>query len=461
MPRLISVLILSKLLVLVAILFAGIGLMPDEAQYWTWSKSLSYCYYSKPCGIAWQIATGCFFFGDTELGVRALGLVLSLLISLGIYKLALSCDLEERQAFWAAVSLALCPLGMLSGFLATTDCAYVLFWTLAAWAFVSLRPYLMGVFIAVGALWKWPIFAIWIAVLLFRKFSFKQTLVALAISLLGLIPSLIWNIQKDFPTFKHVATSINIFEINKPNPLEFIGAQAVLLSPVLFLLLILAFVRFTNSDWRLRFCFWTSLLFVFCVLLISFFKRVQGNWAVGAYPTAFIIMALGSSVRWIKIGSFISLILVVCLFYFPNYPKNPLKQALGWNSISGILHTVGYDPERQFLFSDRYQWTSILSFYGPEQKRAYFFNTHGLRKNQFDYWTPAQRMWKGKNGWFVAFVETKDAIWATEAAKKALTPYFKKVIALSPKLLDGSSRSAILVFGMGYNGKTPEKTFHY
>jgi len=461
MWRLLFVLIALKLLVLIAILFSDVGLMPDEAQYWTWSKSLSYCYYSKPCGIAWQIATGCFFFGDTELGVRSMGLVLSLLISVGLYKLALSCDLEEKRAFWAAVSFALSPLGMLSGFLATTDCVYVLFWTLAALAFVRLRPYLMGVYIAVGALWKWPIYAIWIPVLLFRKFSIKATCIALAISLLGIIPSLIWNLERDFPTFKHVLASVNVLEAGKPNPLEFIGAQIALVSPVLFILLIISFYNFASRDLRLRFCFWTSILFVVGVLMISFFKKVQGNWAVAAYPTAFVILAAGGSLRWIKIGSFVSLVLVFLLFYFPNYRQNPLKTALGWQSIPAILNSVGYDPSTQFLFSDRYQWTSILSFYAPKKTKAYFFNIHGLRKNQFDYWLPAQNAWKGKNGWFVAFVEARDGVWATENAKNALAPYFKKVVALSPKPLDGTSRCAIILYGIDYNGTTPKTTSHY
>ena len=123
---------LSKVFVLGIILFAGIGLMPDEAQYWTWSKELSYGYYSKPPGIAWQIAAGCFLFGDTELGVRFGSLVLSFCLSLAIYRLARSSGLDHNKSFWAAICFSYCPLGVFSGFFATTDCAYVLFWTIAA-----------------------------------------------------------------------------------------------------------------------------------------------------------------------------------------------------------------------------------------------------------------------------------------------------------------------------------------
>jgi 4-amino-4-deoxy-L-arabinose transferase-like glycosyltransferase len=79
---------LSKVFVALIILYSGIGLMPDEAQYWTWSKELSYGYYSKPPGIAWQIAFGTWLFGDTEFGVRFGSIILSFVLSLGIYWLA-------------------------------------------------------------------------------------------------------------------------------------------------------------------------------------------------------------------------------------------------------------------------------------------------------------------------------------------------------------------------------------
>src|SRR4029077_6472948 len=109
------------------------------------------------------------------------------------------------------------------------------------------------------------------------------------------------------------------------------------------LLLVIRFYQFDKSDFRLRFCFWTTLLFVGAVLLISCFKKVQGNWAVGAYPTAFVILCASSRLGWVKIGSFVSLALVVFVFCCPNYRQNPLKQALGWQSIPEILQEVSYD----------------------------------------------------------------------------------------------------------------------
>src|SRR5574338_203766 len=95
--------IVSKIFIILMILYSGIGLMPDEAQYWTWSKALSYGYYSKPAGIAWQIAFGCSIFGDTELGVRFGSVILSIFLSYGIYWLAKGVGLDEKKSTIAAL----------------------------------------------------------------------------------------------------------------------------------------------------------------------------------------------------------------------------------------------------------------------------------------------------------------------------------------------------------------------
>ncbi len=466
MRKLIFWIALSKILIIIACLFSGVGLMPDEAQYWTWSKELSYGYYSKPCGIAWQIASGCCLFGDTEFGVRFAGIVLSFFLSCGLFLLALRSGLDERQAFWSSIAFSFCPLGFLSGFLATTDCGYVLAWTVACYFFMQGRFLHLGICIAIGALWKWPIYAVWIPVLLFHRRLSKQLLQGLGISLLGLVPTLLWNMQHDFSTFQHVAASMNLLapasEERGSNPLDFIGAQIALVSPVLFMLLVYSFIRSEKKSWQLQFCFWTTLLFLLVVFGISCVKKVQGNWAVAAYPTAFVLLGLLNSKRWLIGGISVSLVLLTGLFVFPGIRQNPLRQGLGWRHIVPLLLSVGYKPSEQFLFSDRYQWTSIVSFYGPEQKRAFFLNVKQLRKNQFDYWPSMKECCVGKDGWYVSFVDDKEkAVWATRNAKTTLSAYFRRVVQMAPQQLAGTSKFMVLLKCQGYKGALPPASTKY
>src|SRR5262245_36482166 len=128
---LLAILLIKALFSLYIILSGMIGLGPDEAQYWTWSQQLDWGYYSKPPGIAWQIWLGTLFFGNAELGVRFMALVLSFLLPVAVYCLAKAAKLAHQVAFWAALTIALSPLGFMSSLLATTDGGLTLFWTLA------------------------------------------------------------------------------------------------------------------------------------------------------------------------------------------------------------------------------------------------------------------------------------------------------------------------------------------
>src|ERR1700730_9625551 len=107
--------------ILLILKYAGIGLAPDEAQYWTWSQQLDWGYYSKPPAIAWQIKFGTALFGNTELGVRFFAVVISFLISVSVYFLALACRVKSRTAFWAGLAMAFSPLGIISSLFAITD----------------------------------------------------------------------------------------------------------------------------------------------------------------------------------------------------------------------------------------------------------------------------------------------------------------------------------------------------
>src|SRR5437868_9195461 len=55
---------------LVAIFTTPLQLYPDEAQYWLWSRTLDFGYYSKPPVIAWAIWATTAIGGDAEPWVR-------------------------------------------------------------------------------------------------------------------------------------------------------------------------------------------------------------------------------------------------------------------------------------------------------------------------------------------------------------------------------------------------------
>ncbi len=495
---LLNVLLIKAFVIFLVILYGGIGLSPDEAQYWTWSQALDFGYYSKPPGIAWGIYSGTTIFHNTELGIRFFPLVIGFLLPVATYFLADVAGLKKSTAFWCAVMLALSPIGIASSFFATTDGSMVLFWILATLIMVrglknneSPDFVLLGVIIAFGALFKWPIYLFWLFPLFLRRFWKPSLLLGILISLLGLLPSLIWNSRHEFSTFKHVFSTVKgepSSEIAKGNFFDFLGAQAGLMSPILFILFIISIVYFIKN-WKkisepLKFCFISSVPLLSAFLLAAIFKKMQGNWAVFTYPTAFVITGYVMleqkkyGKKWVKIGCFVSLILTLIVISIPKlqiegiqvpYQLNAFRHNVGWNKLPKILKDAGYDPEVNFLFGDKYQMSSILSFYNEDQKRAYFLNLQGIRKNQFSFWKSMREAEIGKTGYFVIVESSphleKDPDKRIQDYQKLLQEYFEKVEFLGIKPLffvDHEMKKGAFIFkGINYNGKEPEESFLY
>ena len=68
-----------------AIHFAKIDLVPDEAQYWTWSRELAFGYFSKPPMIAWVIRGISEVCGNSEACVRSASPLLYTLTSIILF----------------------------------------------------------------------------------------------------------------------------------------------------------------------------------------------------------------------------------------------------------------------------------------------------------------------------------------------------------------------------------------
>jgi len=219
--------------------------------------------------------------------------------------------------------------------------------------------------------------------------------------------------------------------------------------------------------------------------LLAFFMKMQGNWLIFAYPTAFILLSWYAidGTRWkkkvLQIGLVFSIALVALVFCLPYvqsqgsddskqipYKINPFKHNVGWDQLASALKTAGYDSERDFLFADKYQTVSELSFYGPFQKRAYFFNLQGARKNQFSYWKGAEQE-VGKRGFFVV-VENMPYLGNESLPshyQHLLEPYFQKVnfLGIQPlfKAYGKTVKGAMIFEVEGHNGKLPAETDLY
>src|SRR3954470_6012321 len=122
---------------IVAVFRTPLELYPDEAQYWLWSRTLDFGYYSKPPVIAWAIWATTALGGDSEPWVR---------LSAGLFQAgaALVVFFIGRRLPGPAVGLAaaalyaLMPGVQLSALVAATDAPLLFFLGLSILAYVVL-----------------------------------------------------------------------------------------------------------------------------------------------------------------------------------------------------------------------------------------------------------------------------------------------------------------------------------
>lgn len=477
---LVFILIIKACIMALLVTYGPLSLGPDEAQYWTWSQALDFGYFSKPPGIAYQIAATTSLIGNTVLGVRASAIFMGLFTGLALFRLGTSCGLTQRQSTFGALTWVFSPMGILGSFLTTTDGGLFLFWTLtlcelAASVKEKRAPYysLVGALILLGGLFKWPIFLLWPIVLIgcLRFPLWRRPLALLGgflISLLAFVPTGLWNWEHEGATFRHVGATIAAAG-NKGNPLDFLGAQVGLLSPLFFLFWFVALKSLWKKDRKGVLFFFSAIstLIIAGYFALSFFKKLQGNWCVFAYAPIMVLIGWYVSKR-VLARFWWGVTLLVCFFgiigalLLPSFPLlpyglNPWKQLLGWNKIPAALTRAGW-KEGEFLFADNYQTASLLSFYNPTQQRAYLLNLHGHRKNQFSYWPQMKDEQLGKDGifiWTADLHKESNKAQRIEREQEDLLHYFEEVDFLGEQTLY-PGKSVFIYRCIHYNGKVPE-----
>ncbi len=229
-------------------------LAPDEAYYWDWSRQLAWGYYDQGPMVGYVIRLTTLVFGTNAFGVR-----------MGIWAASLGtivcCWLLARRLFgafagWiAALILAATPLMAVGSLIATYDPLLVCFWALAllfleraVFGDTSKQQQAVwmgaGVVVGLGFLSKHTMLLIAPCTLLFlvcspphRRWLWRpEPYAAFVIALLLYAGAFWWNAHHHWWTFGHL---LFLAHKTKNTPIsrlgEFIGSQALLLGPGLFL----------------------------------------------------------------------------------------------------------------------------------------------------------------------------------------------------------------------------------
>lgn len=240
---------------------SGAGLHVDEAQYWDWSRTLQWGYWSKPPGVAALIAASTALFGDGVLGLRLLGMA-CWPAAAGVMAALAGSMAGRRAALWTAAIFAVTPASGLLGLVVTTDGPLMLCWSLtlaAAWralqAEAAGRPAwgawaATGLAAGLGLLAKYTLAALLLSLppLLWQAWRQRARrpaawprllaglMLAVGVAGLLLLPNLWWNARHGWPTLTHTAAiTAQAAPVAGRSPAaslaEFVASQLLLLGP--------------------------------------------------------------------------------------------------------------------------------------------------------------------------------------------------------------------------------------
>ena len=451
----------------VCIALVPLDLVPDEAYYWDWSRSLDWCYYSKPPMVAWLIALSTRTLGTTAWAIRLPAALCSVAAIAAVFALCRAM-FSARTGFFAALAFALAPSTFLLGMIMTIDPPLVCCWSVALWclwnALVAQRLrgtwwLAAGVAVAFGMLAKqmmvvFPLLAVVFLLTSGRhrgEFSRPWVYLFVLLALCGLAPILWWNSQhgwlivqhssKHFTPNQHTFDFIGTFFF-------FIGTQACVISPLLWPLMIAAGVvclaRFRRQPDTVRFLLLFSVVPLLGFAAMSLRQHILPNWPAVYYLAGCVFCAAwacgdvsaGTLVDrarrlfvpglWIGGGvTAIACLLVSLAGATGMFEKQLSKQLSGWKTLGGKVedaYRMQPGTNTLMLMAKDRELAAELGFYMPSQPRVVEWPLDIVIYSQYHLW---QRGFDKTNGTWDALL-----VWEPQKPVKCLpveTGWFTRV----------------------------------
>ena len=421
------------------VLWHPYGLAPDEAQYWSWLAHNDWSFLTKPPLTTWLMGVSTAVFGQTLLGVKAFALLGQAMVSVLGFVIVREIA-GARGGWWAWVLLTTAPLIAGGGLLMAPDAVLLPLWLGAMLAVVKAfrrddaralcwpRWLIIGVLIGLGGLAKYtaalffPLLGAFLLVFkrhwLLRPQVWVSGLVALAFQL----PVLIWNMQNDWVGIGHLLWQVDGGGDARHGGLasfgEFVGGQALVLGPVVFVLGVFGLYRVmsgyvglyrhdkvrVNAELGLLWVWWVAVAVLGAFAGLSFFSKVQANWPLLGSVAALLVLAvwlghwkkrwvMGVAVAGVVLNSVLSLMLMDTykardMGLLPLKAKNdPTKDLRGWADMGNLMGVLLTKLDRPIVLSSRYQTLAPLMFHIPQGVAEYaYVNAEGRRLNQYDLW---------------------------------------------------------------------------
>lgn len=395
-----------------------VSLLPlhsDEAYYWLWSKSLDLSYYDHAPMVAYFIKLTTLF-GNSEVAVRFSSIIVTIILSVLLWKLVIKLFNNETMASASIVILHSMPILFTASIIITPDTPVFLFLSLATYYVWKLTDskncnywYLIGLFFGLSMLSKYTaclfVMSLFIYIVLDKKiywFKQYQLYMGIIISVLCFLPVIYWNWQHDWASFSYqIGHGLSNEGIRFNYIFEYLGTQAgvfnvILFFPVLYIGIKYLFSKNTKNIFLAAFSVPVILFYVFTAL-----KRLPGgNWPIPAYFTFSIIAAKffvdgGKIKQRLVIGAIIfNLAVSVIVGLHAKYTILPLEKFSNETAIADATNYFhGYKELAEKLLNDGYsfvvtpehQLSSSIAYYTKNKIKPFRYS-NGHKKTQFEIW---------------------------------------------------------------------------
>lgn len=291
----------------------------DEVYYWTYAMYPDWSHFDHPGMVGWimQIFSLNLLF-HSEFALRLSSIVFMTVDTYIIYRLG--CILKNKLAGFYAALLYTASLYcfIITGVFIMPDTPLMMFMLLSVYHFLKYfmstsgdkvchvhTGYLLlgGLFAGLALLSKYSAGFIWIGVGLYillydcKQLKNKYLYLSALISVVCMLPVLIWNLQNDFISFTFHGDRVSFF--GKLQPLDFIAEIAGELgynNPINYILIIIALVAFfkgrrflDETSGRLLLCF--ALPFIGMFWFFSLMRETLPHWSAPAFSLLLLFPA--------------------------------------------------------------------------------------------------------------------------------------------------------------------------
>ena len=362
-------------------LFTPIGLLGDEAYYWDWGRHLDWGYFSKPPLIGWLYGSLGRLTNDSLYVFKAFATLLTG-GGLWFFYLAVRKIFNAGLAFWALAASALSIGNTLLASILTIDAPLLFCWCLAFYLYCRLLfsagnpswrdALLLTLALGFGHLSKQMMLAF--IPLMFGGAWFSQPsllrkphlYLASLLSLLFLLPPLLWNISHDWITVTHTghhfeSEPFDLAEI-AGRYLSLGGVSALLLTPILFVLMLGAIWSLRHwsrqpPEIKMLCCFGAAALLGIAVLGLR--QEINPNWPAVFYPGAIALTTwwclkgdAPKRAEWfrksIALGAAFTVALMGFLLYLTHAdPDWAPAQRRGWRGAPSLTAQLTSDSDQE------------------------------------------------------------------------------------------------------------------